>query len=568
MPPKKKQDKSAEKLPVDKPFQASDDAIKDLKEELLAETAAELPMMQTATGEEVSLLDIVERLDENVEVSAEIRQQVDDDFGKKTKAKPKGKKGKKKAAEDEDVDAPDGEVVKDIPVPKLNLTSWSSLQSEIQSVTLQQGLVIQRARRVYPTGCVGVDVATGKKDPIKGNGGFPELTVAELYGPTGVRKSNFAEQLGFNILEDDPENIVVFLYTEDPDLERLHRECIKRGLPLDTIGNRFQILGLYNPETPDAKLQTAERRLMDLVIASRYDNVKLIVIDSLKALVSVTQMFKKAGAKKKADDDDDDEKKVETAPQAGKKTGEQIKPFEDEEVAIRAKLMEKLFNRILFQRRSAILLMTNQLTEKIPNVMDRFKIQTGQDRTPAGTMKEFLSMIRIFVQGKPLYEEEKLKIGADKDSEHCPQAGILQFYKIKKNRWGRPNIKVVVPFDFNTGDYDRSLEVLTIGTHLGLIRKGGSNFYFGEDRCPSKNAALEYLDAHPDVREAIYLKIIEYGPQLYQIRPGDERAATSVTDIIEPGSETVIGVEPILDPESGEVTNATEMLAALQSTNV
>lgn len=473
---------------------------------------------KTKPTEAVTIDDIITQ-SEPEEVSPEIQNQIDEEA--KAKARTDAKSKGKKAAAKPDIS---------IPAPKSNIITVAALQKEIHSLTLQQGLTIHRARRVYSTGCVGLDAAIGKIDPIKGNGGIPELSILEIYGRPGVRKSNFAETLAFNILEDDPNNIVVFFYTEDPDLERLYRECARRNLPPDIIHGRFQIMGLCDPAAMGDTIKTAEDRLMDLVESAKYDNVKLIVIDSLKALVAATQVFKKGDA------------------------AQGTKPIEDDEVAIRAKLMEKLFNRLLYQRRSAIFLMTNQQTEKIPNRNDRFVISNGQDRTPAGTLKEFLSVIRIQANGSPLYEKEKLTITGDKDSAHCPQAGILQIYKIKKNRWGRPNVRVVVPFDFASGKYDNALEVLTLGMHLDLIDRRGANYYFGDVKCSSKDAALCYLDDHPDVMHKLYLEIMKLGPKIYQIdRPGEERASVNALKVLESDVSVEDDMDHGVDPDTGEV---------------
>ena len=414
--------------------------------------------------------------------------------------------------------APSKKVSKIIPAFKSDDISTADLQKEIDSVSLSQAIEIQAKRRVYTTGSIGLDAALNKQDPLKFNGGLPELAIVETYGRPGVRKSNFWEYIAFEILEDDPTNIVVFLYTEDPDTERLRKEITKRGID----PARFQVLGLFNPAFPEAKNQLAEKQLYNLVLASSHPNVKLIVIDSLKALVSTTQMYEKGGEK-----------------------SQKIKPFEEDEMAIRAKLMEKLFNRLLFQRRSAILGMTNQMTDKIPSLADRFAVGSNDyDKTPCGRRKEFLSVVRIHIQGSPLYEEKELKLAHNDKSGHTPQAGILQYYKIKKNRWGRPNIKVTVPFDFLTGRYDNSAEAVSLGVHLGIIKQTGAYFTFPDgSKVQGREAALVHLDSNPKLLKRIEIEIITRRQEIYTNNPAGRVEIPILGATVDTSTGEVIGTE-------------------------
>ncbi len=462
-----------------------------------------------AVVENATLDEVVAKASEIKEISDEqLEQQLDEKIAEHAKTSEIGKKLTKVQQKKQEAQAKkEAKLILSPPVKKYTATP-EELRQQCHSMYLEQVCNIQAARRVYRTGCVGLDIASGQVDPLKKNGGFPELLIFELYGPTGKRKTSMFEHLAYNILMDDPNNIVMCLCTEDPDAKRLKG----MGMPMD----RYQILGLYNPATPDVKRQLGEVALMDLVVASMFENVKLIGVDSLKALISILQMYEKGGVK-----------------------DNKIKPFEDDDVAIRAKLVEKLINRILFARRSAILGFLNQVSDRIPDARkDRFIIALGDhDNTPAGRFKEAISPVRLRLEGKPLFVETELGV---EDRKHKPQAGIRNIITIRKNRWGAPNIKIAVDFNFNTaagpgkGFYDNSEELFYYGRKAELITQNGVMYTFQDGQTArGRDACLDLLDADKALSEEIYLKLIEAGPAAqFGARPG-EKGQTKKVQITE-----------------------------------
>ena len=174
-----------------------------------------------------------------------------------------------------------------------------------------------------------LDCAIGEKDPINGNGGIPERSIVEIFGKNQCGKTLTSEYLMKSVLEADEDNHVIVLYAEEPDMDRL-----------DSLGidkDRLHVLGCFEDE--DTKLQTAEKHLEVIKRAVQDESVKLIVIDSLKALCSMKQIYTKKGDIKELED--------------------------DEQMAIRAKLVGEFIRDFSHLNKKAILFMTNQVSDQI-----------------------------------------------------------------------------------------------------------------------------------------------------------------------------------------------------------
>ncbi len=374
----------------------------------------------------------------------------------------------------------------------VSIIGEKELEAEIKGMDAEQLEDIQDKRRVYSTGCPGLDAGIGKADPIHGNGGIPELSIVEAYGPTGSGKSLCSLHVARSILDDDPNNMVVFLLTEEPDMK----------IVADIIGaenrKRFKILGAYNPKHPDMKLQLAEDQLMNLIKAAKYKNVKMLCIDSIKALISADQVFDKGEVTKAKD-----------------------KSFTIDEMAIRSRLMEKLFNRLMPNRNCAILWMINHLTQKIPTKQDRFIIGKDlRDETACGRLKEYMSLIRLKIDSESIKDES----GRHTINNQFPIIGKRLVITIKKNRHGFDGRKVMSDYIYGYG-FNAAKEVFTWGRYIGAFPRDGNWYQFKEERVNGEKAAILYLYDHPEEVDEIAKIMVKDHVKMFKLQPGQTKTA-------------------------------------------
>ena len=160
----------------------------------------------------------------------------------------------------------------------------------------REGLDFRKKERVYPTGCTLLNMAFGVVDPITKQPGIPAATVVEAFGPNASLKTALWESLAANIHKMDKQAKVLAILSEEPEYERF--ESV--GIDLD----RIFCWTYYNLNNPDLMVSAEEG--LDLVntLVSEDTDYKLVVVDSIKGLISTGQTFDKKGALKGLEEGD------------------------------------------------------------------------------------------------------------------------------------------------------------------------------------------------------------------------------------------------------------------------
>lgn len=304
----------------------------------------------------------------------------------------------------------------------------------------------QAKYRVYSTGCLMTDCAIGEIDPIMGNKGIPERTICEVYGRTASLKSNSAERLAKSVLESDPTNLVLIVYTEDSDLDRWNSIGVT-----DEMQERIIVLGCSDGK--DVMLHLAEKNLDRVKIAVQDPRVKLVIIDSIKGLCTAKQLYTKKG---------------------------EITALEDsEQLALRAKLIGEFIRDFKQLHKCAILYMTNQVSDKLSlSPADMYVNPQFTEQTPGGRAKEFECQLRIKHETRPIYYEAKHPL-----TDKLILRGWELTCRIIKNKFCRStgNRVSIANFYFNPAGFNKIQEILTLGMYLSKIEK------FPEDKKISKS---------------------------------------------------------------------------------
>lgn len=165
-------------------------------------------------------------------------------------------------------------------------------------------------------------------------------------------------------------------------------------------------------------------------------------------------------------------------------------------VGLQARLMSQALRKLagIISKAGTVAIFINQLREKVGVMFG------NPETTPGGRALKFYSSIRLDVR-----RIETLKSGVD-------MIGNRTRIKVAKNKVAPPFKKA--EFDIYYGEgISAETSVLNLGAELGLIKKSGSWFYYGDDRiAQGKDNARLYLKENRDVYESVKARILqEYG---------------------------------------------------------
>ena len=368
----------------------------------------------------------------------------------------------------------------------------TKMSKKLEADSAHKLSALQKSRPVFSMGSFGLDCGLGRVDPVYGNGGVPERSIVEIFGPPGVYKSGTFHHM---IRSVQQRGLIVYLIlSEEQNYE--HMESL--GIDMEAL----QIFNCYDPQHRELKYATAERRLRDLVRASMNPLVGMVGIDTIKGMSGMGQVF--------------DGKGVTTASD---------RPFDKSDTAIRANFMEKFFNRIKLFNKRAIVGLVNQTNESITE-----KYVLGPELkgyTSGGRRKEFEAVIRINVDSRPLYDKDEHDVF---DNYH-PQIGWEVQYRILKNKFSsRAGARrLTSKFYFDGTGFDDVDQVVRYGAYLGMIRHSGAYYYFKskkkdkngkaiEKSCQGLDQAKEFLKAHPLLLAAMKKRILLRTPELFSHR--------------------------------------------------
>ncbi len=331
---------------------------------------------------------------------------------------------------------------------------------------------------VLSTGVFPVDMAVGKIDPVTGNGGIRARDIVEIMGVPGVGKTSLLYSMIVETQKRYPHRgSVVLVCSELPDIDRLERA----GVDVE----KLVLIGCYTPDTK-AKQLLAEGALHSAMELARDPACKLIGIDSVSTLIP----------------EKTDEKDIgESTPVAGL-----------------ANIMNPFIGKFYKYASVAVLVMVSHYKES-PNIGFSF-VPTNllTLKTSGGRNKEFLSMVRILVDGTAEYlkgPDGKLPYKHPTTNAKI-QIGINITYQMIRNKYGNSDAfrTSKVYLDFKTGRFNNAEKTIDYASHFvavdpvskktvsllspGVVQ-GGAWYTVGDQKFQGMDKAVAYLESHPEL---------------------------------------------------------------------
>ncbi len=164
----------------------------------------------------------------------------------------------------------------------------------------------------------------------------------------------------------------------------------------------------------------------------------------------------------------------------------------DNKVGLQARLMSQALRKLTasISRTNTTCIFINQLREKIGVMFGSPETTTG------GNALKFYSSVRLDIR----------RIGAIKDGD--TQLGNQTRVKVVKNKVAPPFRKAEFDIMFGQG-VSRSGEVLDLGVELGIIKKSGSWFSYGESKlAQGRDASKKVIEENPELAQELEDKIM------------------------------------------------------------
>ncbi len=164
----------------------------------------------------------------------------------------------------------------------------------------------------------------------------------------------------------------------------------------------------------------------------------------------------------------------------------------DSHVGLQARLMSQALRKLTpaINRSRTAVIFTNQLRMKIGVMFG------NPETTPGGRALKFSASVRLEVR-----RIDSIKSGTD-------VTGSRSRVKVVKNKVAAPFKQAEFDIMYAEG-ISAAGSILDVGVELGVIRKSGAWFYYGEDRIgQGRENAKDYLKAHPDMQAEIYQRIL------------------------------------------------------------
>lgn len=361
---------------------------------------------------------------------------------------------------------------------------FKAMQKELGFTTGAEEYEADLNAKIYSTGCLGLDCLLGR-------GGMAERTVIELFGDPGAGKS--ITLMHMIKAHQEAGKLAAVVYSE----QNFMKFAKDIGVDID----RLMIFNAFDPKRNKKDNGIlAEDALRDAARACLNPRVGFLGIDSVKGLVSATQVYEKGDMRRKKE-----------------------RSFSASETAPRANLMEKFFNRLKSRDNASIVMLNHSST---PINMGMFAPSMRSNATSGGGRKEFEAIYRIHVANSALEGEGEHKLFGYKDSP-----GLKIRYRLVKSRWGGRGRKISAEYRYATNSFDLSAEVLKYGVYLGLIQKAGNYYYFDEKKSKfagSTAKAHAFLDEHPDYVQFLKQEILLRSEELLSVKADEKSRGKSI----------------------------------------
>ncbi len=164
----------------------------------------------------------------------------------------------------------------------------------------------------------------------------------------------------------------------------------------------------------------------------------------------------------------------------------------DAHVGLQARLMSQALRKLTgaINRSRTSVIFTNQLRMKIGVMFG------NPETTSGGRALKFYASVRLEIR-----RVDSIKSGTD-------ITGSRSRVKVVKNKVAPPFKQAEFDIMYAEG-ISAAGSVLDVGVELGVVRKSGAWFYYGEERVgQGRENAKDYLKANPDTQEEIYRRIL------------------------------------------------------------
>lgn len=221
------------------------------------------------------------------------------------------------------------------------------------------------------------------------------------------------------------------------------------------LGVNIEELLISQPDTGEQALEIADTLV-------RSGAVDVLVVDSVAALVPKAELDGEMG---------------------------------DVQPGAQARLMSQALRKLTasIHKSNCVMVFINQVRMKIGVMFGSPETTTG------GNALKFYSSIRMDIR----------RIGAIKQGEDA--VGNRTRVKVVKNKMAPPFRQVEFDIIYGKG-INLEGELIDLGVELGMIRKSGSWFSYGEDRIgQGREKAMNYLTEHPEAKERLRTEIMAKG---------------------------------------------------------
>jgi RecA/RadA recombinase len=372
------------------------------------------------------------------------------------------------------------------------------LHGDLSAVMAKYGLTTaaQQARtilerKVYPLAPLSLSLAIGEIDPVTGLPGIPAGTIAEFAGRSGTGKTMTVEQVALSVQADNPDNLIMGLFFEEPNPKRM--ESI--GLDLD----RILTMDYSDPEM-SSSVRWAEKGLngMTSSVEELQGKVKYCFIDSLGAMAMAKEIF----------DENDELKEVDSFGQFGQ----------------RARAITTFLHGYcrLDPATRPILVMLNHVKDKIDGMGPAAlkNIILGENikrRTLGGTGKDFPCFLRVEQYSSPIYELDG-KVTHPLFGNRV-QIGLETKYELFKNKFANDTGARTAKgkFLFEEQRFDIEEEVILYASYLGLMAEKSGWYTIGDKKYQGAKNAKKILREDPALCQALQAEITKNRNDLFKL---------------------------------------------------
>jgi len=161
-------------------------------------------------------------------------------------------------------------------------------------------------------------------------------------------------------------------------------------------------------------------------------------------------------------------------------------------VGLQARLMSQAMRKLsgIVAKNNCVVVFINQLRDKVGIVYGNPEVTSG------GNALKYYASVRIDVRKKEALKQS----GGDVYGNHVK-------CKVVKNKVAPPFRSAEFDILFGKG-ISKLSEIIDIGEMLGIIKKSGSWFSYGEDRIgQGKDNVRKFLETHPDIADEIEAKV-------------------------------------------------------------